>query len=244
MNKAVVAALALPLALTGCAGKGNDATITVSAAASLTDAFTEIGEAFVQANPDTDVRFNFAGSSALAEQINAGAPVDVFAAASPAAMQVTTDTGSTSNPLTFATNSLAIAVPPGNPANIGDLSDLSNPAVTSVICDERVPCGAATQELIAATGLALTPASLEPDVRAVLAKVMADEADAGIVYRTDILAAGDQVQSVAIPDDINVRNDYWIAATTEANDAAREFVDFVLGEQGQAILRSWRFTRP
>lgn len=252
MNTAVLAALTLPLALAGCAGdstgnsndNGDASTITVSAAASLTDAFTEIGEAFMAREPGVKVRFNFAGSSALAEQINAGAPVDVFAAASPAAMKVTTDAGSTISPVTFAANSLAIAIPKSNPAGIGSLDDLANSDVTLVVCNERVPCGAATAQLIDQNDLDLRPSSLEPDVRAVLTKVIVDEADAGIVYRSDVLAAREEVRGIDIPDSINVTNDYSIAVTTEANDDSRDFVDFVLGDDGQGILRSWGFESP
>ena len=216
--------------------------ITVSAAASLTDAFTEIGEAFEDQNPNFTARFNFAGSSTLAEQINAGAPVDVFAAASLPAMEKAIS--ALDEPVFFASNSLAIAVPPGNPANVNELGDLSNSDVVLVVCDAPVPCGAATNTLFERNGLTITPASLEPDVRAVLTKVITDEADAGVVYRTDIAAAGDQVEQVAIPDALNVTNQYPMATTVDATSGSQEFIDFVLSDAGQQILALWGFGSP
>lgn len=245
MNRVLLAALVLPLALTSCA-TNDDATttITVSAAASLTDAFTEIGEAFTAANPDINVRFNFAGSSTLAEQINAGAPVDVFAAASTASMQTTIDAGTVFDPRIFTANQLAIAVPPGNPAGITELIDLQSPDVTLIICNEVVPCGAAAVALFERNNLSVTTSSLEPDVRAVLTKVIADEADAGIVYRTDAIVADDQVEEISIPEENNVINTYPIALTTQAKNGSQAFVDFVLSDEGQEILRTWGFESP
>ena len=238
-------ALSASLSVTACASNNDDSTtITVSAAASLTDAFTEIGRAFSATNPDIDVRFNFAGSSTLAEQINAGAPVDVFASASPSAMQSAVDAGSVGNTVAFAQNSLEIVVPVGNPAAIRNLSDLTAANVTFLVCNAPVPCGAAASMLFERNSLTMAPSSLEPDVRAVLTKIIADEADAGIVYRTDVLAASDRVESILIPDEQNVTNEYSIANTARAPKAAQAFVDFVLGETGQDILGSWGFTTP
>ena len=243
MRLLVACLLAASLPLAAC-GSGDERTITVSAASSLTDAFTEIGAAFGEQNPGVTIRFNFAGSSTLAEQINAGAPVDVFAAASTAAMQRAVDAGSVDTPLPIATNSLAIAVPLQNPAGISELEDLADPAVTLVVCDSPVPCGAAAQELFAKNSLSVEPASLEPDVRAVLTKVIVDEADAGIVYRTDLNAAVGDVIGVQIPDDLNVVDQYQIAVTTDANEVAQRFVEFVTSNAGQRILQSWGFGRP
>ena len=243
MKPVLFAALLLPVGLAACSTNNDDATtITVSAAASLTDAFTKIGEAFEDQNPNFTVRFNFAGSSTLAEQINAGAPVDVFAAASLPAMDKAIT--ALDEPVFFASNSLAIAVPPGNPANLSELADLAGPGITLVVCASPVPCGAATNSLFDRNGIAATPASLEPDVRAVLTKVIADEADAGIVYRTDIAAAGDQVQEVAIPDARNVTSKYPITRTIDAASGSQEFIDFVLSDAGQQILAQWGFGSP
>lgn len=242
--KVAIAAIGL-LVLTGCANNDDAATqtITVSAAASLTDAFTEIGTAFTERNPDTDVRFNFAGSSTLAEQINAGAPVDVFAAASLDSMQSSIEAGSINDPEPFTSNALAIAVPPGNPAGIASLTDLAGADVTVVVCAKQVPCGAAATALFELNSLDVTPVSLEADVRAVLTKVIADEADAGIVYRTDITSAGTDVEGITISDAQNVSTTYPIATTTGAGRDAQAFVDFVMSADGQEILDSWGFTR-
>ena len=243
MRLLVACLLAASLSIAAC-GNDDERTITISAASSLTDAFTEIGAAFGEQNPGVTVRFNFAGSSTLAEQINAGAPVDVFAAASTAAMQRAIDADSVDTPLPIATNSLAIAVPLQNPAGISDLTDLADPAVTLVVCNPPVPCGAAAGELFAKNNLVIEPASLEPDVRAVLTKVIVDEADAGIVYRTDLNAAIGDVIGVQIPDDLNVVDQYQIAVTTDANEIAQRFVEFVTSNEGQRILQSWGFGRP
>ena len=116
--------------------------------------------------------------------------------------------------------------------------------MTLIICNEVVPCGAAALKLFERNDLSVTPSSLEPDVRAVLTKVITDEADAGIVYRTDVAAAGDQVEGIAIPDDINVLNEYPIAVTTDAKDGSQAFVDFVTSDEGQQIVRRWGFTSP
>ena len=242
MNRAVLAAIVCPFALAACTNNDDATNITISAAASLTDAFTEIGEEFEKRNAGINVRFNFAGSSTLAEQINAGAPVDVFAAASLPAMDKAIT--ALDEPVFFASNSLAIAVPPGNPANLNELADLAGPGITLVVCASPVPCGAATNSLFDRNGIAATPASLEPDVRAVLTKVIADEADAGIVYRTDIAAAGDQVQEVAIPDARNVTSKYPITRTIDAASGSQEFIDFVLSDAGQQILAQWGFGSP
>lgn len=249
MRRAAFVLVAALFGLTACSsGNTGTSTITVSAAASLTDSFTALGAAFEQDNPGITVRFNFAGSSTLAEQLTAGAPVDVFAAASPEAMDRAVQTDTVEQPELFATNTLAVAVPSHNPAQITRLDDVADPDITLVLCDIPVPCGAATQRLFAANALSVAPASLERDVRAVLTKVIQDEADAGIVYRTDIAAAGAEVHGIDIPSESNVVNSYPIAVTATADDNSRdlaiEFVDFVLSDDGQSVLRSWGFGTP
>lgn len=243
MTRVLLAGLVLPLLLSSCASN-NDASsvITVSAAASLTDAFTEIGEEFEQRNPKVTVRFNFAGSSTLAEQIKSGAPVDVFAAASDEAMDRARR--ELQEQRQFASNTLAIALPLGNPAGITSLQDLTQPAVTFVMCDLPVPCGAAALTLLDKNDLHVTPSSLEPDVRAVLTKVVTDEVDAGIVYRSDVLAAEGQVESIQITDSSNVNTMYSIAIVKGSHPEAQNFMDFVLSEDGQAIVRKWGFGSP
>ena len=221
--------------------------VTVFAAASLTDAFTEVGEAFSVANPEATATFNFAASSALVQQITEGAPADVYASADQPNMQKLVDAGgNATEPVVFATNRLAIVVAPGNPKGIATLADLASPDVALVLCAEQVPCGRFAIEVLTNAGVAATPKSLEENVRAVLTKVELGEADAGIVYVTDVLAAGDQAEGVEIPTEQNALAEYPIAVTTEAGnpDAAAAFVAFVTGPDGQAILEEYGFGQP
>lgn len=221
--------------------------ITVFAAASLTDAFGEIGTAFSAANPDATVTFNFAGSSDLVAQINQGAPADVFASADQNNMKKLTDVaGNQGEPATFATNLLAIITAPGNPLGITGVADLANPDLIVVTCAVEVPCGTYSQEIFTKAGITVTPDSFEENVRGVSSKVALGEADAGIVYATDVLAAGDQAAGVEIPADLNVIAQYPIVATTVAAnpEVAAAFVEFVLGDEAQAILAGYGFTGP
>lgn len=222
-------------------------TITVSAAASLTDVFPVIAKAFQRRYPGTTVKFNFGGSSALVEQVKAGAPVDVLATASEPTMRKAVTAGLVGRPLLFAQNTMAIAVPPGNPARIRQLSDLAKPGVLVALCDVAVPCGAAARDLLKRNGLTLTPVTRELDVRQVLGKVMADEVDAGIVYVTDVRAAGRKVASVAIPVARNVTTTYPITVVKDAPNpvAAKAFADYVrTTTSAQGILRAYGFARP
>jgi molybdate transport system substrate-binding protein len=221
--------------------------VTVFAAASLTDAFTEIGEAFAVENGEAHVVFNFAASSELVTQINEGAPADVFASADQNNMTKLTDAGNNgSDPVIFATNLLEIIVAPDNPLGITAVGDLGNDDLITVVCAPEVPCGSYSQQIFDAAGVTVTPDSLEENVRAVVTKVTAGEADAGIVYKTDVADAGDQASGVEIPVDINVVAAYPVATTIGAPNAAgaRAFIDFVLGEQGQRILDSYGFLPP
>jgi molybdate transport system substrate-binding protein len=230
---------------TTVAGAAGD--VTVFAAASLTDAFTEIGDAFMIENPDAKVTFNFAASSELVTQINEGAPADVFASADQSNMTKLTDAGNNgSDPVTFATNVLEIIVAPDNPLGITGVDDLGNDDLITVVCAPEVPCGTYAQQVFDAAGVTVTPDSLEENVRAVVTKVTAGEADAGIVYRTDVTNAGDQASGVEISADINVVAQYPIATTLEAPDAAgaQAFIDFVLSDAGQAILSTYGFLSP
>lgn len=249
---AVLLAAALAAAVTGCGGSadadppgdGVGGTVTVFAAASLTEPFTQIGKDFETAYSGSTVVFNFAGSATLAQQINEGAPVDVFAAADPAAMQQVADGGVTGvAPTTFARNQLVIAVAPGNPLGIAGLADL--PGLTVAVCAEQVPCGRAAQRALAASGVALTPATLERDVKAALAKVELGEVDAALVYRTDVQSS-DRAAGVEFPEAAEAVNDYPISALDEAPNptAADAFVAYVLAEAGQAVLAGAGFTLP
>jgi len=220
-------------------------TITVSAAASLTDVMPVIATAFRKRYPGVSVRFNFGGSSALVEQVNAGAPIDVLATASEPTMAKAVAARSVDRPWLFAKNTMAIAVPPGNPANVRSLADLAR--VSVAVCAPAVPCGAATRDLLARSGVSIKPVTQELDVRAVLGKVMADEVDAGIVYVTDVRAVGARVGYVPIPAARNVLTTYPIAAVRSAPNpvAARAFVDYVrFSLSAQGILRAYGFLRP
>ena len=233
-----------PAGLTAQAGPVSG-SVNVFAAASLTDAFEAIGVEFEAAHPDVDVVFNFAASSELvAAIVDDGAPADVFASADQNNMHKLVDAGrNDGDPATFATNSLQIIVEPGNPMDIATLDDLADPDLIFVTCDPAVPIGAYTQQVLDAAGVDVTPASLEENVRGIVTKVTAGEADAGIVYATDVLAAGDDAEGVPIPDDLNVVAEYPIANVTEAGnpDGAAAFTEFVLGDEGQEILAEFAF---
>jgi molybdate transport system substrate-binding protein len=222
-------------------------TITVFAAASLKKAFTEIGDRFEADNPGDDVEFSFAGSADLATQLTQGAPADVFASADTANMDKVAQAGLLSTePADFASNTLTIAVAPGNPTNITALKDLIRPGVSVVICAPQVPCGSATEKAEQAGGVQLDPVSEESSVSDVLNKVTTGQADAGLVYVTDVLAAGDKVTGVAFPESAGVVNTYPIGVLTQsANpEAARRFFDLVTGEAGQNALAAAGFAKP
>jgi molybdate transport system substrate-binding protein len=220
--------------------------ITVFAASSLTAAFTEIGDAFMRADPTgTTVTFNFAASSDLVTQIGEGASADVFASADQSNMKKLTDAGNNgAAPAVFATNQLQIIVEPGNPKAIAGVADLENPDLLVVTCAPEVPCGKYAATLFANAGASVTPKSLEENVKAVVTKVTAGEADAGIVYRTDVLATKGKADGVDIPADINVTAEYPIVVTKAAGDGAQAFVTFVLSDAGQKILASYGFLAP
>ena len=239
---AVVTLIALGLTACSSGGSTSVPTLKVSAASSLTGAFTEIGKAFESTHPDASIIFNFAGSSSLAEQIAQGADVDVFASADTAIMQEVVDAQLAANPVDFASNTLQIATPAGNPANISSISDLAKPSIKVAICAAEVPCGVAAIALFAKASVTVTPVTREPDVKSVLAKVIADEVDAGVVYVTDVLVSGDKVTGVAIPAGVNVTVTYPIAALSEStNPFAAQFAAFVAGPEGQAILAKYGF---
>jgi molybdate transport system substrate-binding protein len=220
--------------------------ITVFAAASLTDAFTELGTTFESENPDASVEFNFGASSALREQILAGAPADVFASANPSNMDQVVESGAASDPQDFATNFLEIAVPAGNEAEVIGLDDFANADLLIGLCAEEVPCGEFGREALTNAGVTPSIDTNEPDVRSLLTKIEAGDLDAGIVYVTDVMAAGDTVEGVEIPAADNVVATYPIAALTGAAnpDTADAFVEFALSHQGQELLQSYGFDSP
>lgn len=224
-----------------------DTTLTVFAAASLNSSFTEIGAAFEKANPGVTVTFNFAGSADLVSQIQQGAPADVFASADTKNMdKATADDLVKGTPADFATNTLEIATPPDNPADIDSLSDLTDPDVTVVVCAVEVPCGAAAAGVEKTSGVDIKPVSEEQSVTDVLGKVISGEADAGLVYVTDVKGAGDKVAGVTFPESADVVNTYPIGALSESKnpDVAQAFTDYVTGPEGQAVLAAAGFGAP
>jgi molybdate transport system substrate-binding protein len=226
---------------------GVDGEITVFAAASLTESFTEIGTAFTAANPDATATFSFDASSALVQQITEGAPADVFASADTANMDKLVAAGlDGTEPEIFATNLLTIIVAPGNPLGITGVADLADPDIKTVVCAPEVPCGNYADQIFTSAGVAITPVSLEQNVRGVSTKVTAGEADAGIVYVTDVIAAGDTADMVEIPEDINVVAHYPIATVAASTNQAvdQAFIDFLTGPEGQAILAEHGFEAP
>ncbi len=221
--------------------------VTVFAAASLTAAFQSIGWAVGRADPRLRAEFNLAGSSTLAAQIEQGAPADVFASADQPNMQKLVDTGLVmGSPRVFATNRLQIVVPAGNPKGITGLADLRRPGLVVVLCAPAVPCGRYAVQALQRAGVGLVPASQEADVKAVVSKVALGEADAGIVYVTEVKAGGVKVQGIVIPDNENVVATYPIAVLKAAHDgrAAQAFVDFVLSPAGQRVLAGFGFGGP
>ncbi len=249
---AIAVLVAFGLLAGGCGDDDETATaaigdVTVFAAASLTNAFTELGDAFTAANPGAKVTFNFAASSELVAQIDEGAPADVFASADTNNMAKLTDAGNyASEPVVFTANLAEIVVAPGNPHGIIGVADLANPDLIVISCAPEVPCGRYAQQILDNAGVVVTFKSLEENVRAVVAKVTLGEADAGIVYATDVLNAGDEAAGVEIPADINVVAEYPIAVTKAAAtpQAAQAFVDFVMSDAGRAILESYGFVSP
>jgi molybdate transport system substrate-binding protein len=235
---------------------GPSGSLTVFAAASLTDAFGEMGEAFEAANPGVSVAFNFAGSAALRAQIEEGAPADVFASANTSHMDQLHDAGLAGAPAVFAHNSLVVIAPNDNPGGIETLADLAKPGLKLVLAADAVPAGGYARDMLAkadgdpAFGAGFSEAVLanlvsnESNVKQVVTKVALGEADAGIVYGSDVTAAvAPDLQTIEVPAAVNVVADYPIAVLSESDhpEAAREFVDFVLSVEGQTILAKWGF---
>ncbi|GAA5145638.1 molybdate ABC transporter substrate-binding protein [Pseudonocardia eucalypti] len=260
MRRLVVAVAVLGLGLlAGCGGGETGAagptreqgapmtTLTVSAAASLTDVFDQLGKTFEQQNPGATVRFNYGGSSDLATQIVNGAPVDVFAAANTSTMDKVSQARLTSAPpQVFVTNKLQIAVPAGNPKGLHGFADLTKLDLKVVVCAPQVPCGSATKQVEKATNLTLKPVSEEADVRSVLSKVTSGDADAGLVYVTDVRSAGDKLTGVDFPEADKAINRYPIAQLTNASQPqlATKFIELVRGPEGKKALVDAGFATP
>lgn len=217
--------------------------VTVFAAASLTEAFTDLGKAFEAANPGVKVTFSFGASSTLAQQALDGAPADLLATADEANLQKVVDGGGASDPRVFARNRLAILVGRGNPKGIATLADLAKPGVAVVLCAPEVPCGKFGAQVLQKAGVAVTPRSLEENVKGVVSKISLGEADAGLTYVTDVRAAGEKAEGLPIPDEQNVTAVYPMGLLKQVGnkDAAVAFRNYVLSPAGQSTLAGYGF---
>lgn len=253
-------AAAAALVLAGCAGttaSGSPSTtasadslrgtLTVLAAASLTEVYGDLATQFEKLHPNVTITQSFGGSSALATQITQGAPADLFASANEATMKTVADAGLTEEtPIVYATNVLTLIVPRTNPAGVNTIADIANPVVKVALCDKTVPCGSAAITLLAAEKLTVTPVTLETDVKAVLTKVELDEVDAGLVYVTDAKTAGSKVKQIPVADAVNVVNRYPVALLKSSTNktAATAFEQFILSKTGLAALKNAGFGTP
>jgi molybdate transport system substrate-binding protein len=253
--RALAALAAAGMLAAGCSSSGgNDSKssgssgslsggITVFAASSLTEAFTTLGKQFESAHSGTTITFKFDASSALATDITQGQKSDVFASASTKNMDSVTQAV---KPTNFVKNTMEIATPPGNPAKIVTVDDLAKPSVKVALCDPAVPCGATAEEVFTNAKVTVKPVSTEPDVKSTLAKVEIKEVDAGVVYVTDVRAAGSKVTGVEIPADVNASTTYPIAVLKDSSNTslAQAWVDYVLSNDGQKVLLADGFTAP
>jgi molybdate transport system substrate-binding protein len=247
------ASLLVALTLAGCGGdpgaaeRAETGTLTVLAAASLTEVFTALAGDFESDHPGVRVRLAFDSSATLAEQVTQGAPADVLATADRRTMQTVVAADAVDGrPQVFATNQLQLVVPPDNPARISRFADIGRPGVKLVVCVRSAPCGELATAVLAATGVTVEPASEEVDVKAVLSKVQLDEADAGLVYTTDAAAAGNNVEVVPAPSSTANRTRYPIATLAEARKPvlARAWVELVTSAQGRRLLLDAGFGSP
>lgn len=252
MNKAI-ALLLLLAAACGTSNKPKAATsgqikgsITVDAASSLTEAFTELGGRFQTAHPDAKVSFNFGASSALAEQLIQGAPADVVATADETTMNKVAGAQLVAAPQPFAANRGELIVAKGNPKGIHGLTDLDRAGVSFVICAVEVPCGRLAAQVLVNAKVKADPKSFEENVKAVVSKVSLGEVDAGIAYVSDASAASDKVEGVTIPEAENITSTYPIAIVKASSNraVAQAFVALVLSTEGQSVLRHHGFLAP
>ena len=253
---AVVAAGLLAVAVAGCSSSSTSSpsagsspstgTITVFAAASLMGTFTQLGKQFEAAHKGDTVKFSFGPSSGLSTEITSGAPADVFASASPKNMQEVVSAGDASSPQNFAKNTMEVAVPPNNPANVSSVADLAKKSVKVALCQPQVPCGVVAAEVFKNAGITVKPVTLQPDVKSVLTQVETGNVDAGMVYVTDVMAAGSKVKGGTIPASMNASTLYPIATIkgSKHESIAKEFVDYVLSPAGQQVLTAAGFEKP
>src|SRR5690349_1799052 len=245
------------IAVAGCGSSGGSSsstsgsssstgTITVLAAASLTGTFTQLGKQFEAAHSGDTVKFSFGPSSGLADQITSGAPADVFASAAPANMQSVVSAGDASNPQNFAKNTMEVATPPDNPGKVKSVNDLAKKSVKVALCQPQVPCGVVAAEVFKNAGIKVKPVTLQPDVKSVLTQVETGNVDAGMVYVTDVMAAGSKVKGVPIPASDNASTLYPIATISNSDhkSIAQAFVAYVLSPAGQQVLTAAGFQKP
>jgi len=208
--------------------------------------FTQLGKQFDAAHPGDTVKFSFGPSSGLATEITSGAPADVFASAAPANMDTVVSAGDASSPKDFAKNTAEIAVPPSNPGNVSSVKDLANPSVKVALCQPQVPCGVVASEVFKNVGITVKPVTLQPDVKSTLTQVELGSVDAGVVYVTDVMAAGAKVKGVVIPASDNASTLYPIAtiSSSKHKSVAQAFVAYVMSPTGQKVLSAAGFQQP
>jgi len=250
MRRAFVALAAVPILMAAqpaAAGQKPSGELTVFAASSLTESFTAVAKQFEKKHPHVTVKFDFDSSANLAAQIQQGAPADVFASADEANLQNAVDSGDvTTKPVVFAKNRLEIAVEKGNPKKVSGLADLAKSGLVVVLCADAVPCGKYAAQAFANAGVSVSPASKEENAKATLSKVSLGEADASVVYVTDVQAAKGGVSGVKIPDRQNVIATYPIAVTKDSRSsaAAKTWVQFIESKTAQTTLRRFGFLPP
>jgi molybdate transport system substrate-binding protein len=246
------------VAIAGCSSSGGGSSssssasssstgsITVLAAASLTGTFTQLGKQFEAAHKGDTVKFSFGPSSGLAEQITSGAPADVFASAAPQNMDTVVKAGDASNPKDFAKNTAEVAVPPDNPGKVKSVNDLAKKSVKVALCQPQVPCGVVASEVFKNLGIKVKPVTLQPDVKSVLTQVETGNVDAGMVYVTDVQAAGSMVKGVKVPASDNASTLYPIATINDSKhkSIAQSFMSYVLSPAGQQVLSAAGFQQP
>ena len=252
---AVIAAVLAAAAAAGCSSgtsspsaspASSTGTITVFAAASLTESFTQLGKQFEATHPGDTVKFSFGPSSGLATQITSGAPADVFASAAPGNMDDVVSAGDASSPQNFAKNTMEVATPPDNPGNVESVKDLADDSVKVALCQPQVPCGVVAAKVFKNAGITVKPVTLQPDVKSVLTQVETGNVDAGMVYVTDVQAAGSKVNGVTIPASDNASTLYPIATinSSKHKSIAQAFMNYVLSPAGQQVLKAAGFESP
>jgi molybdate transport system substrate-binding protein len=235
-----------PSTTSSAPASASTSSITVFAAASLMGTFTQIGQQFEAAHPGQTVKFSFGPSSGLATEITSGAPADVFASAAPKNMDTVVTAGDATNPQDFAKNEMEVAVPPANPAKVTSVSNLAKSSVKVALCQPQVPCGVVAAEVFKNAGITVKPVTLQADVKSVLTQVELGNVDAGMVYVTDVLAAGSKVKGVVIPASDNASTLYPIATVSSSKNKteAQDFVAYVLSPAGQKVLAAAGFEKP